>query len=86
MKKIISVFLALVIGFTSLCVNSSAASYKVKISATYKSGYTYVTLTPSSGTVYYTTDGTKADKNDKKYSGKKNQDHRAYNPQAYCLQ
>jgi len=71
MKKIISVFLALVIGFTSLCVNSSAASYKVKISATYKSGYTYVTLTPSSGTVYYTIDGTKADKNDKKYSGKK---------------
>ncbi len=70
MKKIISVFLALVIGFTSFCVNAAAASYKVKISATYKNGYTYVTLTPSSGTVYYTTDGTKADKNDNKYTGK----------------
>lgn len=70
MKKIISVFLALVIGFTSLCINASAASYKVKVSATYKSGYTYVTLTPSSGTVYYTTDGSKPDKSDKKYTKK----------------
>ncbi len=70
MKRIISVFLALVIGFSSLCISSSAASYKVGISAAYKSGYTYVTLKPSSGTVYYTTDGTKADKNDTKYTGK----------------
>ncbi len=70
MKKIISVFLALVIGFSCLCVNASAADYKVKVSASYKNGYTYVTLTPSSGTVYYTTDGSKPDKNDTKYTGK----------------
>ncbi len=70
MKKVFSVFLALVIGFSAFCINASAASYKVKFSFSYGSGYTYVTLKPSTGTVYYTTDGTKADKNDKKYTGK----------------
>ncbi len=71
MKKVISVFLALVIGFSMFCVNAGAASYKVKFSFDYESGYTYVTLKSTAGTtVYYTTDGTKADKNDKKYTGK----------------
>jgi len=70
MKKIISVILALIIGVTMFGINADAASYDVKISSTYKNGYTYVTLKPTNGTVYYTTDGTKPDKSDKKYTGK----------------
>lgn len=67
MKKIIAVILTLAVAITAFPVPVSAASYKVTVSKSYKNGYTYVTLKPSSGTVYYTTDGTKADKNDKKY-------------------
>lgn len=70
MKRIISVILALVIGVTMFGVNTEAASYEIKSSKTYKNGYTYVTLTPSEGTVYYTTDGTKPNKKDKKYTKK----------------
>lgn len=67
MRKIIAVILTLAVAITAFSVPVSAASYKVTVSKSYKNGYTYVTLKPSSGTVYYTTDGTKADKNDKKY-------------------
>lgn len=70
MKKIISVFLALVIGITMFGINTEAASYGVSVSKSYQDGYTYVKLKPEIGTVYYTTDGTKPDKSDKKYTGK----------------
>lgn len=70
MKKLISVILSLAIGITMFSFSASAADYSIKVKKSYKSGYTYVTLVPSSGTVYYTTDGTKADKNDKKYTKK----------------
>lgn len=68
MKKLISVFLALVIAFTYFAIDTSAAKYSVKVKQIYNNGYTYVTLTPSTGTVYYTTDGTKPDSSDKKYT------------------
>ena len=67
MRKIIAVILTLALAITAFSIPVSAASYKVTVSKSYQNGYTYVTLKPSSGTVYYTTDGTKADKNDKKY-------------------
>lgn len=70
MKRIISVFLALAIAFAIFNFNISAADYSIRIKKEYKNGYTYVTLTPSSGTVYYTIDGTKPDKSDKKYTKK----------------
>lgn len=70
MRKIIAVILTLAVAITAFSVPVSAASYKVTVSKSYKNGYTYVTLKPSSGTVYYTTDGTKADKNDKKYKSR----------------
>lgn len=60
--------MSLAIGITMFTFSSSAAEYKVRVSKSYKSGYTYVTLDPTAGTVYYTTDGTKADKDDKKYT------------------
>ena len=67
MRKIIAVILTLALAITAFSIPVSAANYKVTVSKSYQNGYTYVTLKPSSGTVYYTTDGTKADKNDKKY-------------------
>ena len=67
MRKIIAVILTLALAITAFSIPVSAASYKVTVSKSYQNGYTYVTLKPSSGTVYYTTDGTKAGKNDKKY-------------------
>jgi len=70
MKKFISVILALIMSVTAFGINTEAASYEVGISKSYKNGYTYVTLKPSEGTVYYTTDGTKADNKDKKYKKK----------------
>lgn len=70
MKRIISVILSLAIGITMFTFSASAADYSIKVKRSYKSGYTYVTLVPTTGTVYYTTDGTKADKDDKKYTEK----------------
>lgn len=67
MKKFIAVLLTLTVCLTFFCVPVSAASYSVKITREFENGYTYVTLKPSSGTVYYTTDGSKPDRNDKKY-------------------
>ena len=67
MKKIIAVILTLAVAVTTFCIPVSAASYKITVSKSYENGYTYVTLKPSSGTVYYTTDGTKANRSDKKY-------------------
>lgn len=67
MKKIIAVLLTLAVCLSVFCVPASAASYSVKISREYENGYTYVTLKPSTGTIYYTTDGSKPDRNDKKY-------------------
>lgn len=70
MKRLISLILVVVTAFMAFSFDISAATYSVKIKKTYKNGYTYVTLTPSAGTVYYTTDGTKADKSDTKYTKK----------------
>ncbi len=70
MKRLISVILAVVTAFMAFSFDISAADYSVKVKKTYKNGYTYVTLTPSAGTVYYTTDGTKPDKSDTKYTKK----------------
>ena len=69
MKKLISVFLALVIAFTYFAIDTSAAKYSVKVKQIYNNGYTYVTLTPSTGTVYYTTDGTEPIPGDTLYTG-----------------
>lgn len=67
MKKFIAVLLTLAVCLTFFCVPVSAASYSVKITREFENGYTYVRLKPSTGTVYYTTDGSKPDRNDKKY-------------------
>lgn len=69
MKRIISVFLALVICIAGLTIPAAAAP-KIKATRSYKDGYTYVTLSCSGYTLYYTTDGTKPDSTDKKYTKK----------------
>lgn len=69
MKRIISVFLALIICVTGFTVSASAAP-TINVTRTYKSGYTYVKLNCSGYDLYYTTDGTKPDKNDKEYTKK----------------
>lgn len=71
MKKIISLLLAVTMMLPLLCINASAASkYSVKVSRNYNSGYTYVKLTSSADAVYYTTDGSKPDTSDNKYTSK----------------
>lgn len=67
MKKIIAVLLTLAVCLSFFCVPASAADYSIKISREFENGCTYVTLKPSAGTVYYTTNGSKPDRNDKKY-------------------
>lgn len=69
MKRIMSVFLALVICIAGLTVPAAAAP-KIKATRSYKDGYTYVTLTCPGCTLYYTTDGSKPDTTDKKYAKK----------------
>ncbi len=70
MKKIFSVILSITLMLTMFSIDVSAAKYTVNAKKVYNNGYTYVTLTPSTGTVYYTTDGTKPDSSDKKYTKK----------------
>ncbi len=67
MKKIIAVLLTLSVCLSIFCVPASAANYSVKVSREYNDGYTYVTLKSSTGTLYYTTNGTKPDRNDDRY-------------------
>lgn len=69
MKKIIAVFLSAVLLF-SLCAVPAAAAPTIKATRSYKSGYTLVTLTCSGCTLYYTTDGSKPDSKDRKYTEK----------------
>lgn len=69
MKRIISVFLAIVICITGFTIPASAAP-AIKVSSSYKNGYTTVKLSCSGYTLYYTTDGSKPNKNDKKYTKK----------------
>ncbi len=71
MKKLIAILLAAAMCVPMLCINAFAASdYKVKLSRTYGSGYTYVTLTSADGDIYYTTDGTKPTRASTEYTGK----------------
>lgn len=67
MKKLIAAILTFAVAFTAFCIPASAVSYKVKTVRSYENGYTIVNLLPSSGTVYYTTNGTKATRNSNKY-------------------
>lgn len=69
MKKALAALLALVITFTFLCVGAQAAAPKLSVSLSYGSGYTYATIS-GSGTVYYTTDGSKPTAKSTKYTGK----------------
>ena len=68
MKKIIAVILTLAVCLVAFCVPASAASYKVKVYPYYMSGYTNVGLKTYNTTVYYTTDGSKPDRTDEKYT------------------
>ncbi len=68
MKKIIAVILTLAVCLVAFCVPASAASYKVKVYPYYMSGYTNVGLKTYNNTVYYTTDGSKPDRTDEKYT------------------
>lgn len=71
MKKLIAILLAAAMCVPMLCINAfAAADYKVKLSRTYGSGYTYVTLTSADGDIYYTTDGTKPTRASAEYTGK----------------
>lgn len=71
MKKLIAIILAAAMCVPMLCVNAFAAGdYSVKLSRTYGSGYTYVTLTSADGDIYYTTDGTKPTRSSAEYTGK----------------
>jgi len=71
MKKIFSVFLAVMLFTLALCVNvSAAADYNVKFSRAYGGGYTYVTIKVADGDIYYTTDGTKPTMDSKEYTGR----------------
>lgn len=71
MKKFISLVMAVVMCMTALCLNSfAAAAYSIKVSSTYGNGYTYVKLSCEGADIYYTTDGTVPDMNDKLYTAK----------------
>lgn len=70
MKKVISFIMVAVIMLSSLCVTSFAATPSVGISVSYGNGYSYVTISTKSGTVYYTTDGSVPTNKSTKYTGK----------------
>ena len=71
MKKIISLLLAISMLLPMLCISAGAASkYKVKVTRSYGSGYTYVKMSSNADAIYYTTDGSKPDSYDKKYTKK----------------
>lgn len=71
MKKLIALVLAAVMCVPMLCVSAFAANdYTVKLSRTYGSGYTYVTLTAADGDIYYTTDGSKPTTASAEYTGR----------------
>ena len=74
MKKFIAILLTLAVCLSVFCVPASAASYSVKVSREYENGCTYVTLKPTTGTVYYTTNGSTPDRDDKKYKSESNSD------------
>lgn len=66
MKKLVSLFLVLVMALTALSVGVSAASSgNLAVSCKLYDGYTVVTV-QKSGTVYYTTDGSKPTSKSKK--------------------
>ena len=66
MKKLVSLFMVLVMALTALSVGASAASSgNLAVSCKLYDGYTIVNVTRS-GTVYYTTDGSKPTDKSKK--------------------
>ena len=67
MKKIIAAILTLAVAISTFCIPVSAASNKLKVVKTYNDSCTLVGFSISSGTVYYTTDGTKPGRNSKAY-------------------
>lgn len=69
MKRIISVLLTIALCVPFFTISVSAAP-KVKVLRSYENGYTNVTVSCSGYTLYYTTDGSKPDSSDKKYTGK----------------
>lgn len=70
MKRFISVFMALVMCFSVLCVPSFAAEYSIKATRSYGNGYTYLTLKCAGTDIYYTTDGTLPTTESKLYTSK----------------
>lgn len=69
MKKIIAVLTALSLAFTVFGVVSFAAEPKISVSQSLGDGYTYVKIS-GTGSLYYTTDGTKPTQSSKKYTKK----------------
>ncbi len=68
-KKLLAVLLSAVVALTVFRTEAQAAAPKLGISLTYGSGATYAELS-GSGTIYYTTDGTKPTSKSKKYTGR----------------
>lgn len=71
MKRIIAVILTFAVCFAAFCIPAAAASpkAKIKVHPSYSNGYTYVGINTYGATVYYTTNGTKPDRTDSKYTG-----------------
>lgn len=70
MKKLVSLLMAAVVALTALSVGAFAADTKLAVSCKLNDGYTIVTV-QKSGTVYYTTDGSKPTKKSRKLSASK---------------
>lgn len=69
MKRIVSILLTVALCIPFFTISVSAAP-KIKVLRSYQNGYTNVTVSCSGYTLYYTTDGSKPDNSDKKYTGK----------------
>lgn len=69
MKRIVSILLTIALCISFFTIPAFAAP-KIKVLRSYQNGYTNVTVSCSGYTLYYTTDGSKPDSSDKKYTGK----------------